>query len=105
MAQSRNDIFQEAPRKRGLPAEPTDGLDNPKRARLGAETPPQLKVPPLPPGPNSFAQLFTLTDDAGLTSFDVKQLPLDLVVKITVPVLARVDQNSLDQAIAVSYQL
>lgn len=103
MAQSRNDIFQEGPRKRGPPTEPTDASDNAKRMRVGAETPPQLKIPPLPPGPNSVDQLFTLTEDAGLTSFDVKQLPLDLVVKITVPVLARVDQSSLDQAVAVCY--
>lgn len=101
MAQARNDIFQEAPKKRGLPTEPTDAADNAKRMRVGVETPPQLKIPPLPPGPTSFAQLFTLTDDTGLTSFDVKQLPLDLIVKITVPVLAKVDQSSLDQAIAV----
>ncbi|KAK2758656.1 hypothetical protein FQN54_003346 [Arachnomyces sp. PD_36] len=102
MAQSRNEIFQEAPKKRGLPTEPVDNSDNAKRMRVGAETPPQsqLKIPPLPPGPNSFDQLFTLTEDKGLTSFDVKQLPLDLVVKITVPVLARVDQSALDQAIA-----
>lgn len=101
MAQSRNEIFQEAPKKRGPPTEPTDAADSAKRAKVGAETPPQLKIPPLPPGPNSFAQLFTLTDDVGLTSFDVKQLPLDLVVKITVSVLAKVDQNPLDQSIAV----
>lgn len=101
MAQSRNDIFQEGPKKRGLPTEPTDASAHAKRMRVGVETPPQLKIPPLPPGPNSFAQLFTLTDDTGLTSFDVKQLPLDLIVKITVPVLAKVDQSSLDQAVGV----
>ncbi|EAS36853.3 mRNA cleavage and polyadenylation specificity factor complex subunit [Coccidioides immitis RS] len=99
MAQSRNEIFEEATRKRALPTEPTDLVDSAKRARLGVNTPPQLKIPPLPPGPTSFAQLFTLTEDAGLTSFDVKQLPLDLLVKITVPILNRIDAEALDQAI------
>ncbi|EGC44629.1 mRNA cleavage and polyadenylation specificity factor complex subunit [Histoplasma capsulatum var. duboisii H88] len=95
LAQSRNDIFEEASKKRALPTEPTDLVDSAKRARLGVDTPPQLKIPPMPPGPNSFAQLFTLTDEAGLTSFDVKQLPADLIVKITVPVLSRVDPEAV----------
>ncbi|EEP76662.1 conserved hypothetical protein [Uncinocarpus reesii 1704] len=99
IAQSRNEIFEEATRKRTLPTEPTDLVDSAKRAKLGVNTPPQLKIPPLPPGPTSFAQLFTLTEDVGLASFDVKQLPIDLLVKITVPVLNRIGAESLDQAI------
>lgn len=101
LSESRLDIFDEVSRKRGLPAEPTDGLDNAKRARLDAETPTLIKVPPLPPGPVSWAQLFTLTEDVGLSTFDVKQLPIDLIVRITVPVLARVDQSAMNQAIDV----
>lgn len=103
LSQSRLDVFDETSRKRGLPVEPTDGLDNAKRARLGVDTPPLLKIPPLPPGPTSFAQLFTLTEDVGLSSFDVKQLPADLIVKITIPVLARVDPSALNQAIEVCH--
>lgn len=102
--QSRSDIVdEEGSRKRGLPSEPTDGLDNAKRARLDAETPPLIKIPPLPPGRLSFAQLYTLTEDAGLSSFDVKQLPPDLVVKIAIPILARIDQSAFSQAIDVGY--
>ena len=101
LVQSRHEIFEEATRKRGLPVEPTDVLESAKRARLGVDTPPLIKVPPLPPGPTSVSQLFTLTQDAGLFSFDVKQLPVDLIVKIAVPILARVDQNALSQAIEV----
>jgi symplekin len=99
LVQSRHEIFEEATRKRGLPVEPADVLDSAKRARLGVDTPPLVKVPPLPPGPTSISQLFTLTQDVGLSSFDVKQLPVDLIVKIAVPVLARVDQNALSQSI------
>jgi len=56
-------------------------------------------VPPLPPGPVSFAQLYTLTTEEGLRSFDVTALPLDLVVRITVPVLQRIDPGAFDHAI------
>ncbi|OKL56787.1 hypothetical protein UA08_07794 [Talaromyces atroroseus] len=98
LAQNCIEAFDESSRKRALPNEPTDGLDNAKRARLGVETPPLLKIPPLPSGPVSYSQLFTLTEDIGLSSFDVKQLPPDLIVKIAVAVLGRVDVNALNQA-------
>ncbi|OQD78533.1 hypothetical protein PENDEC_c001G04934 [Penicillium decumbens] len=99
LMQSRLDVVDESSRKRTLPSEPTDGLDSAKRARLGAETPPLLKVPPMAPGPASFDRLFTLTQDIGLSSFDVKQLPPDLVVKIAVPLLAQVNPSLLTQAV------
>ncbi|KAJ5166590.1 Protein of unknown function DUF3453 [Penicillium canariense] len=99
LMQSRLEVTDDASRKRGLPLEPTDGLDNAKRARLDALTPPLLNIPHLPPGPTSFNQLFTLTQDVGLSSFDVKQLPPDLVVKITVPLLSQVNQSMLTQAV------
>lgn len=102
LMQSRFEITDDASRKRGLPTEPTDGLDNVKRARLDAMTPPLLNIPPLPAGPTSFDQLFTITQDIGLSSFDVKQLPPDLVVKITVPLLTQVNQSLLAQAVDVS---
>ncbi|KAF3407488.1 mRNA cleavage and polyadenylation specificity factor complex subunit pta1 [Talaromyces pinophilus] len=98
LAQNCIEAFDASSRKRALPDEPTDGLDNAKRARLGAETAPLLKIPPLPEGPISYSQLYTLTEDIGLSSFDVKQLPPDLIVKIAVAVLGRVDPNALAQA-------
>lgn len=103
LAQSRMEVGDDASRKRGLPTEPTDGLDNAKRARLDAEIPQLLKIPPLPPGPLSYQQLFSITEDTGLSSFDVKQLPIDLLVKIVVPLLARADQSVMTQAIDVCY--
>lgn len=99
LAQTRMDILDEGSRKRGPPVEPTDGLDNAKRMRLGAEMPSQSNHPPLPSGPVSVAQLFTLSGDEGLTSFDVTQLPIELVVKITLPVLHQINQAALDNAI------
>ncbi|GFN20191.1 hypothetical protein AtubIFM55763_010814 [Aspergillus tubingensis] len=99
LMQSRIEVADEASRKRGLPTEPTDGLDNTKRAKLDAETPALIKVPPLPPGPISYSQLFTLTEDRELSNFDVKQLPTDIVLKIVVPLLGRVDQSMMQQSI------
>ena len=97
--QSRLELFDEGSRKRALPAEPRDGLDNAKRQRLGADIPEASSIPPLPPGPISSAQLFTLTSDVGLSSFDVTQLPIDLVVRIALPVLHSINQEALDNAI------
>jgi symplekin len=102
LMQSRLEVTDDASRKRGLPAEPTDGLDNAKRARLNALTPPMLKIPPMAPGPASYDRLFTLTEDVGLSSFDVKQLPIDLVLKIVVPLLSQVHDSTLAQAADVS---
>ena len=99
-AQARQELFDEGRSKRPLPTEPTDGLDNAKRIRLGAEIPARPSPPPLPPGPNSIAQLFTLTPDAGLAGFDVTQLPIELIVKITLPVLHRIEQPHLEEAIS-----
>ena len=93
------DIFDEGSRKRGAPIEPTDGLDDAKRRRLGAEVNTQKAIPPLPPGPTSIAQLYTLTSEEGLRSFDVTQLPIDLVVRIALPVLQRIDQGLLNEAV------
>ncbi|KAL9627585.1 MAG: hypothetical protein Q9204_006463, partial [Flavoplaca sp. TL-2023a] len=100
LTQTRFEAFDEGSKKRGLPSEPTDGLDNAKRMRLGAELPDRPGPPPLPPGPVSHAQLFTLSGERGLTSFDVTQLPIDLIVRITVPVLHRIEQSAVDAAIS-----
>ncbi|MCJ1378400.1 hypothetical protein MMC17_001498 [Xylographa soralifera] len=99
LTQTRMDILDEGSRKRGAPVEPTDGLDDAKRRRLGAEVNTQKSIPPLPPGPTSIAQLYTLTNEEGLRSFDVTQLPIDLVVRIALPVLQRIDQGLLNEAV------
>ena len=95
----RLDVFDEGSRKRGLPNEPTDGLDNNKRRRLGAEFPERPEPEPLPPGPVSLGQLFTLTKDPALATFDVTSLTLEIMVRIIPPVLVRIDQQALDQAL------
>lgn len=105
---SRTEIFDEANRKRG-PAELVDGLDSAKRQKLagqGTNPPPnRLYVPPLTPGPHTIAELFTITTDEALKTFDVAQLSEDLVLKIGVTILYRIDTDVLNQAIEVSTRL
>ena len=103
MHRMRQDAFDESNRKRPAPSEPSDGLDPAKRQRLGAEalSDPPSSIPPLPPGPTSFAQLFTLTGDEGAKNFDVQAIPSELVVKILVPMLMRIDKGQMDNAINV----
>ena len=98
MAALRLEFFEEGSRKRG-PPEPTDGLDGVKRARLGAQLNDQSLPPPLPAGPVSIAQLYTLTREESLKSFDVQLIALDPVVRITSSVFQRVDAAHLDIAI------
>ena len=95
---ARLELLEESQKKRG-PPEPTDGLDNAKRARLGADLNDPSSAPPLPAGPVSVAQLFTLTRDEALRSFDVTAIPLEPVVKIAMSVFSRVDTSYLDAAI------
>lgn len=101
----RVEIFDDTNRKRPAPSEPTDGLDQAKRQRLGADLPNQLisplSAPPFPPGPVSYAQLFTLTTDKGSSSFDVQAIPVDTVIKVLVPMLSSMDKGRLDNAINV----
>ncbi|KAL9111334.1 MAG: hypothetical protein Q9227_004211 [Pyrenula ochraceoflavens] len=98
LQQSRSAVFAapDGSLKRPAPAEPNDGLDNAKRARLAAGP---TKFPPLPPPPNTFSQLFTLTEDTALSQFDVTMLPAELVTAITSAILSHVDATSLGGAI------
>ena len=98
MTALRLEMFEEGTRKRG-PPEPTDGLDNVKRARLGAQVDDFSTIPPLPAGPVSIAQLFTLTREEALKSFDVTLIPLDPVVRITSSVFQNVNPSHLDAII------
>ncbi|THY36029.1 hypothetical protein D6D01_00823 [Aureobasidium pullulans] len=97
------DVFDESSRKRAAPSEPTDGLSEAKRQRLNAQIPqapaqtPQ--IPPLPQGPVSLAQLFTLTQDQGLRNFDVNVIPSNVVLSIVAPLLKSIDKAKMDAAI------
>ena len=104
MMRSKSDIFEEATRKRG-PPEPSDGLDAAKRQKLGAQVKniaPRFHVPPLKPGTHTIAELFTVTTDEALKTFDVSQLSEDLVVKIAITILQKLDPETISQAVEVS---
>ncbi|KAK5126963.1 hypothetical protein LTR85_008321 [Meristemomyces frigidus] len=96
--------------KRKVPDEPTDGLDDAKRRRIEVtaangttpqQQPPPLPVhPPLPPGPVTVAQLFTLTRDPSAAGFHVGPIPLHIVSQLVPPLLQSIDQRRFDDAIA-----
>lgn len=103
MMRTRSEIFDETSRKRGHP-EATDAVDPAKRQKLVAQSTsaPKFIVPPLSPGPHTLAELYTVTEDEALKNFDVVLLPEDLVVKIGITILQKLDVNTLHQAVAVS---
>jgi symplekin len=99
---SRHEIFDEATRKRG-PPEPIDGLDAAKRQKL-APMPvpiPKFNVPPLTPGTHTIAELFTISAEKGLESFDVSVLPEHIVVQIGITILQKLNADTLNQAVEV----
>lgn len=94
------------PLKRPAPDEPTDGLSDDKRQKLDREanagtTPLQQGYPPLPPGPVSVAQLFTLTNDPRAAGFHAEAMPQEIVARLVPALLAAIDQAKLDTAINV----
>ena len=101
LERSRLEMFasESASRKRGLPVESTDNSDPSKRRRVELGMPRQVDPPPLPPGPHSYAQLFTLTDDQALANFDVTRLPQDLITKVTLAILVHLEAQPLDIAV------
>lgn len=103
--------------KRPAPDEPVDGLDDAKRQRLdnaitnGAtqlqRAPPpqqQLQPPsyaPLPAGPVSIAQLWTLTADARANTFHAERLPAQAVTQLVPAIFQSLSQERLNDAINV----
>ncbi|KAK4136682.1 hypothetical protein BT67DRAFT_187943 [Trichocladium antarcticum] len=99
LMRSRAEIFEEAGRKRALPADQAaSNYSEAKRQRVDSGVS-QFAVPPLGAGPHSLAALFTLTNNAGLQAFDATQVPADIAAKIGVRTLATVNQQVLDLAV------
>jgi symplekin len=91
--QSRVVLFQEASRKRRALSSAGGQEESAKRPRLEAAAAPAAQ-----PGPVSIAQIFTLNADPGQT-FNVTAIPHDVVSKLLVPLLRKVDQSKLVTAI------
>ncbi|TDZ21949.1 mRNA cleavage and polyadenylation specificity factor complex subunit pta1 [Colletotrichum orbiculare MAFF 240422] len=96
----RNEIFDEAGRKRALEAQQHEAMEH-KRQRLAPQvsTTPQIQITPLPPGPHSLSDVFTLTGSEGLKAFDVGTLPASVAAKISITTLVRTDAQLLAKAI------
>lgn len=104
---ARDEIFNEANRKRALPEQTAAGYGDAKRQKTEAAAAPQppLRIQPLAPGPHTLAEVFSLTNNPGLHGFDVTVVPAPLTARINVRTLASLDQGQLDLAINVSFQL
>jgi symplekin len=102
-----NEAFSEAHQlKRRALDMPVDGLDDTKRQRLSAEpahSVAQLQQPdafaPLPDGPISLAQLFTLTRDTAVSTFPVQGLNADIITQLIPAVIQTLSQERIEQVV------
>lgn len=93
--------------KRPAPDEPVDGLDDAKRQKLDAEavngtTPLQQRSTtylPLPAGPVSLAQIWTLTNDRNASSFHAERLPVAVLPQLVPAIVASLNQDQINDAI------
>jgi symplekin len=102
-----NEAFSESHQLKRRAAEMAPGgLDDPKRQRLRAEaTVAQIQQPdafaPLPDGPVSLAQLFTLTRDTGVSTFPVQNLNIDIITQLIPAVIQTLSQERIEQTVNV----
>lgn len=102
-----NEAFSEAHQlKRRAPEPLAESNDESKRQRLdnGASSgaglmQDPLEIPPLPQGPISLAQLFTLTNDARASTFPAQQLNLDIVNQLIPAIIQTVSQERIEAAV------
>jgi symplekin len=89
-------------RKRA-PPEQANVMD-PKRQKTALRTThPQVNITPLPPGPCTLADVFSLTDNPGIKAFNAAAMvPADLAAKVSVHAVSRIDPEILELAISVS---
>ncbi|KAI9890368.1 MAG: hypothetical protein M1814_004154 [Vezdaea aestivalis] len=96
LAISHAEVYDESKKRAAAP----DLLRDDEHVKRAKTVPSKgLNIPPLLPGPTTLAQLFKITSEEALTSFHVEQLPLDMIIKITLPVLYKIDQGLLNEAI------
>ncbi|KAK3984844.1 mRNA cleavage and polyadenylation specificity factor complex subunit pta1 [Cladorrhinum sp. PSN332] len=100
LERSRIEIFDEAGRKRALADQGAAQHGDAKRQKTETPAAAPLTIPPLGPGPHSYAALYTITNNPGLQSFDATQVPPNLATRIVVKTLASIAPGILDFAIA-----
>ncbi|KAB5580975.1 hypothetical protein GE09DRAFT_459068 [Coniochaeta sp. 2T2.1] len=100
LMRSRQEIFEEAGRKRPMPGQPDGAQAAAKRQKMAEpQVVARIIVPPLGPGTHSLGALFTLTDNVALQGFDATQVPAALAARVSVTALASVPPEILAQAI------
>ena len=96
---------EENPRKRA-PPETAEVAQKRLKAEVDEDretpVPSVLSIPPLPEGEVALKDVFNLSNDNSLASFDVTTLPLDLAVKIVQAALTLVDQDKLDASVDIA---
>ncbi|KAF8467718.1 hypothetical protein BDZ91DRAFT_782414 [Kalaharituber pfeilii] len=96
--QAKTELLDDTSRKRPALAPPVSQTpDSAKRQKFDSNAIQSASQPFT--GPPTYANLFTLTRDAALTSFDVQQLPLDIVIQITLATFYSINQQALDVAV------
>lgn len=89
------EMFDDSGKKRPLESQQHDGLDA-KRQRVAGS---HVQILPLGPGQHTLGDVFTLISNTELKNFDISQLPLGLVARVSVTALAGLDPELLNKAI------
>ncbi|KAG0130974.1 hypothetical protein HOY82DRAFT_353650 [Tuber indicum] len=108
LSRMKADLLEELSRKRAAPTPDNDAV---KRLKTDQQQQHAVVTPtPTPPpvllqqqiigGPMSYAQLYSLSTDVAMTSFDGQQLPLELILEIINRSMYNVQQHNLDAAIS-----
>lgn len=96
----------ENPKKRALPDAAEVAQKRIKAEAVDDErdtpVPSVLSIPPLPEGEVALKDVFNLSNDNSLASFDVTTLPLDLALRIVQAALTLVDQDKLNASIDIA---
>ncbi|CUS08643.1 unnamed protein product [Tuber aestivum] len=108
LSRMKADLLEELSRKRAAPTPDNDAVKRLKtdQQQQHAAVTPTPTPPPVPPhqqitnGLMSYAQLYSLSTDVAMTSFDGQQLPLELILEIINRSMYNVQQHSLDAAIS-----
>ncbi|RCI15315.1 hypothetical protein L249_6719, partial [Ophiocordyceps polyrhachis-furcata BCC 54312] len=90
------EVMDDSVKKRPLEQhQQPDGLEAKRQRTAGFHVP----IRPLGPGPHSLGDVFTLISSDDLKNFDISQLPLGLVAKVSVTALAGIDAELLTKAV------
>lgn len=89
------EVIDDSAKKRPLEARQQEGVDAKRQRTAGSHVP----VRPLGPGPHSLGDVFTLLSSDELKNFDISQLPLGLVARVSVTALAGLDGELLAKAV------